>query len=588
MIAPVSAPRRVIAGLALALLAPFVAALLAAPSANALPPICNIDCPPQIITYTAEITVTPPAVGTVHGTNDSDARTIDCSGSGGSCTITDHQASDSGFPSDGWPTWTFSFTGATGYIATWSGACSGLGNCVITNDKPSTQSITAGALDIAPPAVSLSAPARVSPTTAIGATATDNSGAVSREDWYVCNPNGFACALQVQAANNTTFHLTGQAAGNYLIRFDATDPSGNRSSTERAVTLVTGLSMTSSDLPAVTAHPSFTFASDDEAFSTSQCRAYPTGGTVPAWGACTTKNSYAPDLSDGNWTLQAEEVDDLGNLAAVTKTTTVDATAPSVTITGGPVEGDTVGTPTVQFSFDATDANLQSVTCTLDNGAASPCSSTKSLSGYADGAHTFKVTATDKVEHVTTVVRHFSALVPTTLTGHSTTNTYGSPAKLAVSVSPAQSAGTVTFTSGGRTLCTAKISNATASCRAPATLASGTHAVTAAYHGGYAASSTKFTLTTKKQLTAIHASAVTTIKRGKKLTVSISRLPRAATGTVTVANGSTKLCSTTVHGGSARCSFIVKLGKGVRSLAVRYGGSRNYGASTQTIKVKVV
>ena len=137
-------------------------------------------------------------------------------------------------------------------------------------------------------------------------------------------------------------------------------------------------------------------------------------------------------------------------------------------------------------------------------------------------------------------------------------------------------------------MCKAKISNASASCAAPATLVSGTHAVTASYHGSYATSSTKFTLTTRKLATAIHASTVKTIKRGSRLTVRASRLPAAATGIVTVANGSTKLCSTKVRDGSANCTFTVRLTKGTKSITVRYGGARNYATAKQTFGIQVI
>src|SRR5581483_9898251 len=98
-----SARRRLIgfAGLVLALLVPFVAAVLAAPSAHAVPPICTIDCPPPpMVTYHSTITVTPPTLGTVHGVNDANSKTVDCAASDGSCTVTDSQVSDAGRPDD--------------------------------------------------------------------------------------------------------------------------------------------------------------------------------------------------------------------------------------------------------------------------------------------------------------------------------------------------------------------------------------------------------------------------------------------------------------------------------------------------------
>lgn len=586
-----SAPRRFAAlvVLALALLVPFAAALFAAPSADAIPGPCDIDCSPPI-TYYSTITVTAPSLGSVVATNDSDTRTITCSVSNGTCLLRDSQESDTGRPVDGWPTWTFSYSGPGGYAVSWSGACTGMVACTVTDDGSSSQAITATSHDVEAPSVSLTAPDRITPSTALIGSATDNSGTISSEEWIVCNSQATGCVSKSQGTNDTTFLLADEAAGTYVVRYLAKDGSGNENWFQKTVTLVTGLTMTSSGLPSLSGGSTVTmqFSSDDEDHTTRQCRVYPTGTPAPDWGPCTLKNYFTVTQTDGDWTLEAKEVDDLGYVATVSETTSIDTTAPSVTIAAGPAEGATVTTRTMRLAVNATDAHLQSVTCALDNATATPCDQVTTLSGYADGAHTVTVTATDELGHVTTVVRHFSVVVATTTKGQSVVNTYGTAATLVATVTPASATGTVTFTLDGKPLCRARISKGRASCAAPRTLAAGTHAITAAYQGDYAPSSAKFTLTTRKRATAISTSMAKTVKRGSKSVVRVRLLPKAATGTVTVANGTAKLCSAKVHNGSAVCAFTVKLAKGTHALTVRYGGATDYATSTRTVKVKVV
>jgi hypothetical protein len=66
---------------------------------------------------------------------------------------------------------------------------------------------------------------------------------------------------------------------------------------------------------------------------------------------------------------------------------------PDVDITSGP--SGTVPSGDVSFSF-AGNQDRMTFTCTLDGGAAEPCSSPKSYSGLPDGQHTFTVTGTDR------------------------------------------------------------------------------------------------------------------------------------------------------------------------------------------------
>jgi hypothetical protein len=76
---------------------------------------------------------------------------------------------------------------------------------------------------------------------------------------------------------------------------------------------------------------------------------------------------------------------------------TVDNTVPDTTISAGPT--GTVGSTPVSFSFSATEANV-TFACSLDGGAYGACTSPKSYTGLASGAHTFSVRATDAAGNV--------------------------------------------------------------------------------------------------------------------------------------------------------------------------------------------
>ncbi|HZZ96846.1 MAG TPA: Ig-like domain-containing protein [Jatrophihabitantaceae bacterium] len=574
------------AALVVALLVPFVAAVVVAAPAHAAPcETCGGGGGDQPVPWTSSITVTAPATGTIVAMSGT-TRVIDCGAAGNDCS---QSVTTMAFerPTSGWPTYTFSYSGLSGYIAEWSGACSGFGACSVTNDQES-QSLAATAHDVQAPSVSIVAPTRVSPTTTMSATVADNSGSPVLDTWQLCNPDGIGCVQLASGYARTVVSLANQAAGDYQLKLIARDPSGNETLATHQVTLVTSLQMTSSDLAAVTEAPSVTFFSDDETHIASRrCRAYPTGDTVPDWGPCTTDTSYAPTLADGDWTLQVEDTDDVGLVASVSKQTTVDTTAPSVSFVDGPAEGGTVSTPTVQISFAASDATLQSVTCAVDDAAPAACTSPQGLSGYRDGTHKYTVTATDQLGHSTTIVRNFMVNVPTTLTAATVASTYGTAAPLSVTIDPQTATGTVKFVAAGKTLCTATVSNGIATCTAPATLAGGTRTVTASYHGNYAPSATTLKLVVHKATTAVHASAAKAVKRGKKLSVSVSHLPRNATGKVVISNA-TKLCTATVRHGAASCTFAAVMTKGSHTLSVHYLGDTNYAASTKTIKVTVV
>jgi hypothetical protein len=533
-------------------------------------------------------TMTPPAIGAINVVKGTALIQSCTAGSSAGCTIDDSIVAVDR-PTSGWPTYSYAYAGPPGYSVSWTGRCVGTGVCTLPNDQE-TSSVVAHSADTQPPTVSISAPSRVTPSTSIVASASDNVG-ISSYLWSVCNGDGSGCANFVYGSTVPSVHLQGVAAGDHVVKVLVNDVSSNQTTATAHVTLVNSITMTSSTLPALTEAPSFTFESDDEAhIATRRCRAYPQGGTASDWGTCTTATSYAPTLADGDWTLQAEEVDDVGLSVDVTKQTAVDTTAPALVLTEGPSEGGAVTTTTVHFGFTATDAHLATVTCSRDGGAAVPCASPDDLAGYANGQHSLMVAATDQLGHVTSVLRNFSVAVPTKLSASAVTVTYGHAATLSSKITPASTIGTVWFaTSTGATLCMAVIHAGVATCQTSTKLGGGARTVTATYAGNYTASTAHLTLTVRKAATSVRAKlSAGTVLHGKHVTITATHLPSTATGWVAISRRGHKMCSAKVSHGAAHCTATAPAATGTYTVTARYGGSANYAASSATMRLKVI
>ncbi|HEY3312200.1 MAG TPA: Ig-like domain-containing protein [Anaerolineales bacterium] len=109
-----------------------------------------------------------------------------------------------------------------------------------------------------------------------------------------------------------------------------------------------------------------------------------------------TPYAYAWDSSstpDGLVTITARAVDTSNNAAlSAPVNVTLDHTAPDTSITSGPAAQ--ANTNSASFVFAASEANV-SFACSLDGAAFSACSSPAGFTGLLDGAHTFRVFATD-------------------------------------------------------------------------------------------------------------------------------------------------------------------------------------------------
>jgi hypothetical protein len=139
---------------------------------------------------------------------------------------------------------------------------------------------------------------------------------------------------------------------------------------------------------AITASPTPTFMFTATGDPTTVTCQLDTGSAT----SCTGGTYTAATLADGSHTFAVLATDAAGNTGSASSTFTVDATAPGVTITSGP--SGTVNTNPNTFAFTTTGAPT-SITCAIDAGSATACSSPFTTGTLSQGAHTLVVTVTN-------------------------------------------------------------------------------------------------------------------------------------------------------------------------------------------------
>ncbi len=233
-------------------------------------------------------------------------------------------------------------------------------------------------------------------------------------------------------------------------------------------------------------------------------------------------------------------------------------------------------TGTVTFTTGSTTlctATLPVVSCTASNAPTGSNTVTATYSG--DSNFALQTTTTALVINRATPSMTESA-APASIV-------YGSQDTLSVAGLPGDATGTVTFTSGGSTLCAAAIP-ATTSCQTASTLAAGTYNVTATYSGdgnytSTTATGASFTVT-KADTSFTESAAPASVPYGTSDTLSVSGLPGGATGTVTFTSGSTTLCIATLP--TASCDTLTSLAVGTYNVTATYSGDGNYNGMTAT------
>jgi hypothetical protein len=258
--------------------------------------------------------------------------------------------------------------------------------------------------------------------------------------------------------------------------------------------------------------------------------------------------------------------------------------ADMLTVTDTLPTGMTPGTATSSSDWTCATA-AQTVTCTYTPGSAIgagtalpditiPVTLSSSLSGAV--TNSARISSDDGLPAVSSDTVNVSAFTATALPSpqaYTQTVTY-------TAALPSSATGTVTFTIGGTTLCTATLP--TLSCTAT-NAPVGSDTVTASYSGdsNFTPQTTTTTLTiTKATPTFTEAAAPSSIVYGSQDTLSDSGLPAGATGTVTFASGGTTLCVATIP--AASCQTATTLGAGTYPVTATYSGDGNYNTATAT------
>ncbi|HEY0986961.1 MAG TPA: Ig-like domain-containing protein, partial [Kofleriaceae bacterium] len=256
---------------------------------------------------------------------------------------------------------------------------------------------------------------------------TDNRGAVT-----------FECALDDGAfAACTSPSTVAVTDGNRRYSVRAVDAAGNRDPSPASATWSvdstapeTAISAGPAASSTTGASVTFEFGSPDSPV-TFECKL-----DAGAFAACTSPVSFT--LTDGMHTFTVRAKDQTGQVdpSPVTRTWTVDATAPDVTITQRPA--DPSNSATASFGFTSTDATA-TFECAVDGGAFVACTPAFDTSSLADGGHTFTVRATDPVGNAATA--SFSWTIDTVAPTVAITS--GPPAATSATTA------TFAFTSGG-------------------------------------------------------------------------------------------------------------------------------------------
>jgi hypothetical protein len=113
---------------------------------------------------------------------------------------------------------------------------------------------------------------------------------------------------------------------------------------------------------------------------------------------------------DGRHTLTVMARDLAGNERRISVPLTYDATAPAVSLTGGPAEGEVVYARRLAFSFATRDATPTRHMCRLDARPLVRCSTATGheLTALTTGIHTFVLRVVDAAGHLTEISRRFA------------------------------------------------------------------------------------------------------------------------------------------------------------------------------------
>ncbi|MCW2601428.1 MAG: hypothetical protein JWM02_3257 [Frankiales bacterium] len=290
--------------------------------------------------------------------------------------------------------------------------------------------------------------------------------------------------------------------------------------------------------------------------------------------------TYSGDVnyigSSATTTFTVDQLAAPGFFASATPVSTPYGTADTLAFGGVP----TAASGTVTFTSGAT------TLCTATLPATSCSTSTSLALGTYPVTATYSGDANHAGAAATTSFTVDKAVTSITAAAASPAVTYGSSDSLAAIGVPSGATGTVTFTSGGNTLCTVTLP--ATSCSTPTTLAVGTYPVTATYSGDAnytgASATTSFTVT-KITTTMTAAVSAPSLAYGSSDTLSVSGLPAAATGTVSFASGGNTLCVVMLP--ATACGTAPTLTPGSYPVTATYSGDATHTTRTATTSFTV-
>jgi large repetitive protein len=271
----------------------------------------------------------------------------------------------------------------------------------LTNDAGSVTSATQATVDIpsgfSVDPLSLSATTTgAAPCLASAWNATVNGVAARIE---LASPNNGNRALCPGSALTLRFHATAPAAdGTFTwttqLRRDTTTFTLNGADPSVVVDgTLPPAPMIDSSPPAASGSSSASFAfSDSESGVAFDCQL-----DAGSFSACNSPKKYV-GLADGLHTFRVRARDGVGNTSTTTELSwTIDTVAPTVTLTSTPAALTNNATPS--FAFAASEGG-GTLSCKLDGGAFSACTSPITYPTQADGQHTFALKATDAAGNI--------------------------------------------------------------------------------------------------------------------------------------------------------------------------------------------
>ncbi len=309
-----------------------------------------------------------------------------------------------------------------------------------------SRGVSARFRDVQPPAISSLSPGSgvQRGTIALSASASDNSGMVSRVEFRV---RGSLVASDTTAPYSASFDTTTISDGSATIQATAVDAANYSTAISSTVLIdntAPSLSVTSGPDgqtfgPGTTQTWAFSAGDAASGVQSVNCSVVPTG-SAPSFGACSggLDSHTVTDLPGGNYTFSVRARDNAGLQTTKSRIFAIDAVPPNTTIDSGVANGARTNKTSLTWGFSTSETG-SSFECRVYPAALTPpafgsCSggSSHTASSFSPGTYTFEVRATDAVGNIDGTPAKRTFTVDTTRP----TVTSVTPANLAKNVAP--------------------------------------------------------------------------------------------------------------------------------------------------------